>query len=165
MTGYDSYLYHGVIHPPMVSFIQIPGLYVGCMPLESIMESTLECFYDKNCLSLLFNTTNIQPLNSSVNSVFSIDTKIRILIEELFIESFSSTKDFASFFNQCQPNKCTYSYNARGDAAFIITTILSLIGGLFVALKIVATFIVKIYRILAKKLKKKSVSPENNQGK
>ncbi len=150
----------------MISLTQISGLYIGCMPFDSIMESTLECFYDENCLSQLFNMTNIEALNSSINSTFPIDTQISTLVEELFLENLSNINDFALFFKECVPNKCIYSYNGRGNVAFIITTILSLIGGLSVALKIIAPLIVTLYRILERKYKKRSshISPVSTVG-
>jgi len=130
------------------------------------MESTLECFYLDHCLSEIFNLTYIKPLNNSIYSNFPIDTKIQILVEELFIENWTNEYNFESFFQECQTIKCTYSYNARRNVVFVITIIFSLIGGLFVALKIVAIVIVNIYRKLEEKCKKKSSSSiENDQGK
>lgn len=163
LTGYQSYLYGGLIIPPAISSTQITGLYVGCMPFDTVMESTLECFYSNDCLSLLFNRTNIKPLNSSIKTNYSIDTQVNVLIENLFIEDWSSEKDFESFFKECQPNKCSYSYNSKGNVAFIITTILSLIGGLFTALKIVATLLVVLFKRLEKKFKKRfcKISPDD----
>ncbi len=167
LTGFDSYQYYGSIIPPMVSSTQISGLHIGCMSSASIMESTLECFYDNNCLLELFNETNMQPLNSSINT---IDTKISTLIEEFFVESWSSETDFESFFKECQPKKCTYSYNSRGNIGYVIAVILSLVGGLFVALKVASSLIVISYKkarnkIIMKLSQAASLSTENNQGK
>ena len=141
LTGFDSYQFGGSMVPPTVSSAQISGLRIGCTPFSSILQSTLQCFYDHQCLFDLFNQTSIEPLNSSVNSSFATDTKISTLIEELFVESWSNQKDFKSFFEECQPNRCTYSYNSRGNTVFVITQMLSLVGGLFAALKIAAIFI------------------------
>jgi hypothetical protein len=107
------------------------------------------------------------PLNSSINT---IDTKITTLTEELFVESWSSEKDFESFFKECQPNKCTYSYNSRGNVGYVISVMLSLVGGLFVALKVASSLIVISYKkarnkIMIKLSQAASLSNENNQGK
>jgi hypothetical protein len=107
--------------------------------------------------------TNIKPLNSSIQSNFSINTKIGILIENLFIENWSSEKNYKSFFNKCQPNQCTYSYYARGNVAFITPTILSLLGGLFISLNKISPIIVDLYRIIEKKCKRKSSSSSSNE--
>ena len=166
LTGFDSYRYYGSMIPPMISSTQISGLHIGCTSFDSIMESTLQCFYDNNCLLELFNKTNAKPLNISSNT---IDTKIRTLMEELFVESWSSEKDFASFFKECQPKKCTYSYNSRGNVGFVISVILSLIGGLFVALKVASSLSVISYKKTRHKImiqrSQSSLSNKNNQGK
>lgn len=140
--------------PPMTSSTRISGLYVGCTPLDALMQSTLECFYQYQCLLQLFNRIDIKPLNSSMKSIYDIHTKVRFLIENLFVEQWSSEKNFELFFHECQPNKCSYSYNTRGSVAFIVTTILSLIGGLLVALKAMAPLILILYTTMARKVKK-----------
>jgi hypothetical protein len=40
--------------------MKIPGLIAGCMPVNSLLESTLECFYSQTCLNelLSFLSTN-----------------------------------------------------------------------------------------------------------
>lgn len=163
LTAQDSYTYQGVMVPTMISLVQIPGFYVGCTPLDAIIQSTLECFYDDLCLSQLFYTTSIKQLDSILESQYDIHTKVKILIENLFIEQWSKAIDFQSYFQECQPNICSYTYNTRGNAAFIVTTILSLVGGLFVSLKIIAPFIVTLYETIATKMVKWFSS--SNEGK
>lgn len=169
LTGFSSYEYHGSIIPPVASSTEIPGLLVGCMPYQSILESTLQCFYNDQCLTELFNHTNIKPLNSSINSAFPIFTKIGTLIDEFFIESWSNEKDFESFFNECRPNQCTYVYNSRGTIVFVITMMLSLVGGLFIALKVASNLMVALYqkikRMIVRRLSIASFANENNQSK
>lgn len=167
LTGQQSYLYTGVMFPPTLSTTQISNIQVGCMPFDAITKSTLECFYQFECLSLLFNTSDIKPLDINVKSNYPITTIIDTLFEQLFIENISSIKNFESFFQQCQPTKCSYLYNSRGNIAFIITIILSLISGLFTGFKFVAPFILEFYQIIRKKIKKcfsskSSVSPLNS---
>lgn len=87
LLGSHSFMYQGIMLPPDPSSIQIPGLYVGCTPLDAVMQSPLECFYQEECLSLIFDTTiNILPLNNSISGNFSISSKVQTLIENLFIE-------------------------------------------------------------------------------
>lgn len=154
LTGDHSYMYQSILIPPKRSDTQIPGLKVGCMPFISIMESTLECFYSNDCLFQLFSRTNQTALSNSTSSQFPSGTKVGSLVEQLFLENISSRKNFSAFFQACQPNTCTYSYNSRGQIAFIIATVLSLVGGLSVALKIFATLLVTIYRMIEKRFQK-----------
>lgn len=156
ITGYDSYEYHGIVNPSILYSKQIRGLYAGCMPFRSILQSTLEYFYDDYCLSELFiDIENIQPLNHNINSIYSNNTKIDFLIQQLFIETISITKNFELLYSECKPNKCLYSYRSKGDAAFVILTILSLIGGLFGASQMISMFIVSLYQAIRKKCSKR----------
>jgi len=157
LTGSDSYDYYGVVNPPIISSKHIQRLYVGCMPYESLVKSTLECFYDDYCLSQLFaNIENIQSLIYDRNSVYSNDTKVDFLIQQLFIETISVTANFESFYSECKPTKCLYLYNSKGDVAFVILTILSLSSGLFVALKMISLFMIRFYHGLRRKCSTKS---------
>lgn len=153
LTGSDSYDYYGVVNPPKISSTHIQGLYVGCMPYESLVKSTLECFYDDQ---LFANIENILSLIYDRNSVYSNDTKVDFLIQQLFIETISVTANFESFYSECKPTKCLYSYNSKGDVAFVILTILSLISGLFVPLKMISLFMVRFYHGLRRKCSTKS---------
>jgi len=157
LTGYDSYAHGGIVNPSIISSKRIRGLYAGCMPYGSILQSTLECFYDDYCLSQLFiNIENIQPLNHDINSVYSNNTTIDLLIQQLFIETISITNKFELFYSECKPNKCLYSYSSKGDATFVILTILSLMGGLFVALQMISMFIINLYQAIRKKCSHRS---------
>ena len=163
LTGFDSYGYYGIVSPPMKSSTQLQGLYVGCMPFDSIMKSTLECFYNEHCLSqLFFYVENIHSLNFDVNSVYSNDTKIDFLIQQLFVENISITKNFESLYLECKPNKCFYSYSSNGNLAFIILTILSLIGGLYVVLQVMSIFIIQFYQKIKIKCSERSTNSQND---
>ena len=157
LTGFDSYAYYGVINPSMTSQTQIQGLHTGCLPFESIMESTLECFYNHDCLRQLFpNFDTIQALDINLDHTYSNNRKLADLIDELFIENVSITTDFEAFYSECMPKKCIYSYNSRGNAIFLVLTILSLIGGLYVAVKTISMIIVNLYRTIGDKCTKQS---------
>jgi len=122
------------------------------MPYESILESTLECFYNQDCLSqLFFNVEHIQSLNPHINSIYSNDTRIHVLIQQLFIENISITRNFDLFYSECKPNKCLYSFSSNGDVTFVMLAILSLIGGLYVGLRIISMLMIRLYQFIKRK--------------
>ena len=51
-------------------------------------------------------------LNSTQPSKYNLNATVRMLIDELFIESISIENDFQMIYDECQPNKCTYSFNS-----------------------------------------------------
>ena len=113
--------------------------------------SSLACFYNATCLEELANfigsTSIFQPLNYSVETRFNSNLSIAIdtLIAELFIETWTNSSNYSSYYSTCAPFTCEYSYTKRNNALYIITTILGLYGGLTVGLKSVIWYILSIY--------------------
>lgn len=153
LTGVHSLLNRGTIIPPIQSQTQLSGLYTGCLPLDSLLASTLECFYQLDCITSILNTSQLNTLNSTMPSKYDLNVTIGILVDELFIENISINKDFEVFFQECQLNQCTYSFNSKGNLSFILTTIISLFGGLFMGLKILSLLLINIVLIVMKKIK------------
>ncbi|CAF1233379.1 unnamed protein product [Adineta steineri] len=119
--------------------IPIQGLKMGCTPSESFRASTLECFYNQSCLTLIQQYTNyktrIDPIIPSNNSQFSINTTMAELIDHLFIEEWNTTINYSTYFEKCSPLSCSYTYIQRFNLFYIITLLLGLQGGLTIVLK------------------------------
>ncbi|UJR18688.1 hypothetical protein I4U23_005595 [Adineta vaga] len=139
-----------------------------CSIIDSLLFSTLECFYfDSECFMILsrslygpnefYNMSNFQPLlyNSTI-SRFPRDTLIKLLVEQLMIEQWNPFFSYEQFYQSCAPEYCTYSKRIRTKNAFqIILTLISIIGGLTVSLRIISPYLVKaivyLWTIIRKK--------------
>ncbi|CAF3767496.1 unnamed protein product [Rotaria sp. Silwood1] len=61
----------GIYVPPKPPIAYVPGFVAGCYALESLLQSTLECFFDQECLNTVLrffspsNLTNIKALNET----------------------------------------------------------------------------------------------------
>ncbi|CAF3984678.1 unnamed protein product [Rotaria sordida] len=138
----------------------IPGLFVSCLLVESILASSLECFYNTSCIQMLIDwypfdrteTTldprvlNVTALDSTINSRFSPDTKLDIIVSQLFLEYWINSTNFSSYYNQCEPDQCFYTYEERFNRAYIIATLLGIVGGLSIVLRILIPPIVILLR-------------------
>ncbi len=118
------------------------GMLAGCYPLEAILQTTLECLYDQQCIDSTntFIAMNISSLNSSR---FPINTTIEFIVNQLMVEEFISNISYESYFNQCAPVSCTYSYVDNSNLIEGITTLIGLYGGLVIICQLIAIFIVK----------------------
>ncbi|CAF4365461.1 unnamed protein product, partial [Rotaria sordida] len=58
---------------------------------------------------------NVTALDSTINSRFSPDTKLDIIVSQLFIEYWINSTNFSSYYNHI---------------AYIIATLLGIVGGL-----------------------------------
>lgn len=128
----------------------VPNLYSACFPIESLLQSTLECFYDnKDCLTIImkfYNLTSLDSftrLNSSSHaSRFMINTTVRSLLSAMFIESWNQSINYSSYFTQCQPLSCSYQVSQHNSLLETVIRIIGLIGGLSVSLRILVPFLV-----------------------
>ena len=130
----------------------VPGIYIGCYVMESLLQSTLECFYNQMCFDTLISMMNITAslnvtvLNISLLSQFSKTAKIKEIVGMLMVEQWNSTIMFADYYNECAPIECTYMETSRYDMLYIITTLIGLVGGLVTGLKLIVPFIVNLVR-------------------
>jgi hypothetical protein len=134
----------GFVTSNSTEILPIKGLKIGCTPSESFLASTLECFYDISCINLIqqqmgiidkMDTSDI-PLSLSVNtSRFPINTTIIDLIQNLFIENWSTTINYSAYFGQCAPTLCSYTYIQKLNSLYTVTVLLGLCGGLTLALQ------------------------------
>ncbi|CAF1335115.1 unnamed protein product [Adineta steineri] len=137
-------------NPVYIRVYSVPEFYFACEPVESLLQSTLKCFYDdQDCLDIIINFYNVSSFNnftrlnsSSHASGFMINSTIGSLLSEMFIESWSESTNYSSYFDQCQPSSCSYTIPQRNSLLETITRIVGLIGGLSVSLRILVPFMV-----------------------
>ncbi|CAF1040115.1 unnamed protein product [Adineta ricciae] len=140
---------------PSVPFIS--GYLVGCTPLESLLQSTLECLYDQSCIDLLTFYLNMS-LPSRITSLhknttrFSSNDTIDSIARQLFIETRSSNISYDNFFQKCQPLTCYVMIITPNNYLIVITTILGLYGGLTTFLKLVVPWSILTIEKLKRKL-------------
>ncbi|CAF4013336.1 unnamed protein product [Rotaria sp. Silwood2] len=141
----------------------IENIYTGCYLLESILHSSLSCFFSNLCRIDLMQATNlgnpntqelgyvidIPPLEfSSANSNFKINDTIKPIASQLFIDFWSSEISYERYYNACEPTHCTYLYARRFDVLYALTVFLSVINGLSVGLRsIVPTMVQLVYKL------------------
>ena len=149
--------------------IPIKGLKMGCMPSESFRASTLECFYDQTCLDLIQRYTNstnrMIPLSQRANQSV-LNTSIAALVDNLFVEQWLTTKNYSSYFEQCAPLLCSYSYTQSFSLLYTITVLLGLQGGLAIVLQWICPRLIQIIANIYERRKKRIniVQPANTVG-
>ena len=104
---------------------------IGCLPVTSLLLSTLECFYNQTCVnevkgSFQLQNLSITALNSSYSSQYSMNTTLDYIINNLFIEQSSGNVNYSAYYEQCSPQQCTYSMVTSNSALSIFTTLLGL---------------------------------------
>ncbi|UJR19396.1 hypothetical protein I4U23_022526 [Adineta vaga] len=129
----------------------IPGFLVGCYPLESLLQSTLECLYNLTCINRLKNITKFsnmtfRPLNSTLSS---LNVTVQSLVDVLMIDQWESNIIYENYYTICATLSCTYVTTEQVNTIYIVTTIIGLFGGLIIALKVIVPILVTIMQYLS----------------
>jgi len=122
----------------------------GCLPVESIRKSTLECLYNDSCINILSLQPNISRPKSlkMFSSKFLPNMTIGSMFDEsLFIESWKSTYNFEEYFRACAPRSLTFTYQGRFRLHVIFTICVSAFGGLIIIWDLITPAIVKILNL------------------
>jgi hypothetical protein len=113
----------------------LDNFYIGCSHLESLLLSTLECFYnqslmienDKHMYTSLGSSFNFSALDSNLSSPYET---IESIINRLMVDSWFSNISFSSYYKSCNPLSCTFNYRRRNNIFYVVTEIIEIYGGL-----------------------------------
>ncbi|CAF1678966.1 unnamed protein product, partial [Adineta ricciae] len=130
----------------------VPGLYTGCLLVEAVRQSNLQCLYNQTCLDQIdvFLQSSVPfyvtPLNTSIPSRYNLTTNVSQVLENLMIESWIKNISYSSYYSECKPNQCTYTKIGKNNGVYIVTALLGLFGGLYKTLYFLVPILLKIIR-------------------
>ncbi|CAF0805435.1 unnamed protein product [Adineta steineri] len=141
-------------------YYNVSGSVVACSATNSLMLSTLECYYnDSDCFSILmssikdyyiFNNVHelqfiVRPLvYNSTSSRFPPNTSISKIIKNMTVEQWNPSYSYNRFYNSCAPSFCTYSKQIRIKTIVeVIIAMISMIGGLILALRLITPLLLR----------------------
>ncbi|CAF0842602.1 unnamed protein product [Adineta steineri] len=132
--------------------MRINGFKASCLPVNAILLSTLECFYNQTCMNQLISffptTEKFLAMEFSAQSRFTINSTVQMIVDKLMIEEWITNISYDKYFQQCAPNLCTYTKNEKYGFTFILRKIISLLGGFTLVLGFFIQLIVKFIRRL-----------------
>ncbi|CAF3946782.1 unnamed protein product [Adineta steineri] len=123
--------------------INVPGMIVDCLIVDGTLASTLECYYDQSCISILHGqlSMNIQPLSNTSNKIFSMYSTVQSIFNKLMIDETITEIRYDKYFSECNCPFCSYSYTRRFDIYFIFTAVTGSISILSFIIRHIASFI------------------------
>ena len=133
--------------------VSIKGFKMGCTPSESFLASTLECFYDFSCINRIQEYTNYINWTRATKtpttlvptgSRFPINITVEDLTKALFVEDWTTTINYSSYYEQCSPFLCSYTYIQKVNSVYTVTFIVGIYGGLTVVLKLICPWLVRL---------------------
>ncbi|CAF1360546.1 unnamed protein product [Rotaria sordida] len=134
-----------------VELFRIPNFFTGCFLVESLLESTLECFYDHQCMETIesyrSNTkANFSLLNTSCNSP---NETVRSIINRLMIDAWQSNISFSAYYKICAPLSYTYEDTRQHGIFYLISSILGIFAGLVFGIEILILTILRFIEKMA----------------
>lgn len=126
----------------------VPGFRVGCDPMESFLESTLECLYNATCIDMIMphGTTANMTFQALDSTLSSINATVQSLVDVLMIDRWKKKVMYEDYYRACAPLYCIYSLDIQFDKVYVFTTIMGLSGGCTVALKLIIPLFVQIWK-------------------
>lgn len=125
----------------------IPGLRAACTPVDSLLGSSLECFYNQSCIEELlsfFDTDeNFIAMDVSKLSQRQVNATVRSIVNSLLVEKWEMNTSYENYFTRCAPVSCSYSTWQRRSAIFVMMKLISVLSTLTAALRIVIPNIVQ----------------------
>ncbi|CAF4154880.1 unnamed protein product, partial [Adineta steineri] len=103
---------------------------------------TQPIIYDNGCSCALYPNCTSQASFIEMNSSETIPIRAE-LINDLFVEEWATNINYSSYYEQCSPLLCSYTYSKQINPLYTITLILGLQGGLTIVLKWICPKIVR----------------------
>ena len=121
--------------------MMIPGFYTGCLPVNSLLQSSLECFCDQTCVDqlafLVAGGEQFSAVDLHEESLFQQNSTVESILGRIMIEHWKSNFSHRAYFDQCKPLYCSYFVNERRTVIFVLTQVIGLLGGLTLILTLI----------------------------
>ena len=130
--------------------LKIPELFIGCMPINSLLHSSLTCFYNQTCINQItsFLSTNHTFTTMAIHegSVFKFNSTIQSIIESIMVEKWTKNISYKQYYEQCAPRTCTYIKVEQYNSMFVLTKVISLLGSLVLIFTLIIPCVVRFTR-------------------
>ena len=123
-------------------------MLAGCYPLEALLQSTLRCLYNQTCIYRITLTNTYKALNifDLAASRFDLHMTIESIVNQLMVEEYANSMSYESYFDQCAPSSCSYSYVDRTNLFDGITSLIALYGGLVIVCRLLTKVVIFVLR-------------------
>ncbi|CAF1091727.1 unnamed protein product [Adineta steineri] len=144
--------YAVINYPSFTKVFPLPGLYTGCYIIESLLQSSLQCFYDQACIDNLLlylgssTIINVTALDISLSTLFLENSTITDILDQLMVEEWNSSSIYEDYYSECQPSGCSYTVTSKNSVIYIVTTLIGLVGGLITVMKLMVPILVNFVR-------------------
>ena len=136
------------------------GVSIRCEVVDTTLQTPLSCWYNYECFKAfrdnmaLYNDqvpVNMTMLDSIQSSRFPPNVSFETILREMMVEYFNFSISYDLYYHECHPESCTYTYETQSNLIHIVTTTISLLGGINVILRLLCPlmtmFLLKLRKI------------------
>ena len=158
LCGEYSFVYNG---SNTLNRIYLTNMIRRCLPMESALSSTLECWYDRSCLASVLKAYTRMGISDIVDievltdvpSQFPRNATLEMMMSKMMIENWTTTVSHEHFYGRCAPLSCTYTIERRFDWCYVLITIIGLFSGLNTGLRLLLPSVVRIALFFTKRVR------------
>ena len=122
------------------------GITSDCLMMNSVLQSSLKCYYNETCLSQLHPSMSpMSTLNSDNDQHSTMNSTMEDLLNRFMVDQLSIEVDYRRFYEECQPRYCTYSYRRRFDLLYTLTIMVGIFSGLNLVARFLSPIIAKTF--------------------
>ncbi|CAF1008400.1 unnamed protein product [Adineta steineri] len=93
------------------------------------------------------------------DSHFERNATIQNIVHELFVEEWNISTSYSSFYNECNPQECSYNIKKDDHFTSISSRILGLYGELTVVLRLIIPFLIESILKIRNRCRRSTVIP------
>ena len=113
----------------------VPRFYYGCVTVESLLQSTLECFYNQTCLDTLVEHLDSAQASSLFVAMASdgssaVNETVESIVGRVMVNGWQSSISFENYYQTCNPSSCSYAINRTHTLGYLVPAFIALYGGL-----------------------------------
>ena len=85
-------------------------------------------------------------LKENAASRFPVNSTMFFILAKLGIEKWNEKLNYSGYYQNCNPATCSYTLTKNFNIPIVITTVIGLVGGLSVILRILVPLFIKLFR-------------------
>jgi hypothetical protein len=157
ITTYDHGYFLEFWQPETNRILLLKNWSVGCWALQSVLGSSVTSSFLNNQTVLNMVATYLNwPLDVTIPNALNLTSDstgiVSDLLQTLFTQSIVNSRNYSTYFKQCQVKSCFYSIKEHPSVLYTVTALLSLYGGLSAFLRFLVP---RLVLFIAKRLERR----------
>ena len=131
---------------------RVPGFFLRCSVVDSLLRSSLQCLYSQACLDYLVHylsiiniyAQNVPLLNATSLARFTENSTVAEMVDQSFVDEWIQIASHLKYFETCAPSTCTLTYVGRPSLFYTLMRVIAIFGGLSFILRFLSPLVMAL---------------------